>query len=136
MISVNVGGLVGPSRRRVFYHWLRTVVNAEIILLQETHCNTHTRALKWSEEWGGVDRAHRANTLDRLAWFSLSSSSSKGGSAILITKKFANTHTLTQVTTTDTHNGAWVHLHVIHKATNIPLTYSSTYPPLSQISGC
>ena len=44
-------------------------------------------------------------------------------------QKNSPTHTLTQVTTTDTHNGAWVHLHVIHKATNIPLTYSSTYLP-------
>ena len=124
-----MGGLVGPSRRRTFYHWLRTVVKADVALIQETHCNTLSRAQAWGVEWGGLDRGSRVNTCERVAWFSISSSPQQGGSAILISKKFLASHNITDCSTTHDHNGGWVHMSVIHKLTKIELKYSSLYLP-------
>ena len=118
-----------PTRRQVFFHWLRSVVKADVVLLQETHCNTVARAQRWSREWGGLDRASRRNECERVAWFSLSSSPHQGGSAILVSKKFLQSHNITAISTTQDHNGGWVHMTVLHKLTKIELQYSSIYLP-------
>ena len=55
-----------PTRRQVFFHWLRSVVKADVALLQETHCNTVARDQRWSREWGGLDRAARRNECERV----------------------------------------------------------------------
>ena len=121
--------MVDPSRRQVLFYWLRSVVKADVALLQETHCHTPERAKQWSEAWGGLDRAGRSNVCERVAWFSLSSSPFQGGSAILVSKKFLQSHTITAIDTTHDHNGAWVHMTVLHKLTKIELQYSSIYLP-------
>ena len=52
LLSLNVNGIIDSKKRNTIFHWLKEQ-NADIILLQETHCNSKLEEEAWSEEWGG-----------------------------------------------------------------------------------
>ena len=52
IISLNVKGIQNTVKRNTMFHWLREQ-KADLILLQETHCNTLEEKNSWSREWEG-----------------------------------------------------------------------------------
>jgi exodeoxyribonuclease III len=51
-ISVNVNGLRDKEKRLSIFHWLREQ-NADIYLLQETHCESDEDIESWTKDWEG-----------------------------------------------------------------------------------
>jgi exonuclease III len=52
IISNNVRGLQSYQKRRKLFHHFNTSPEADIIMLQETHC-TEKSENQWRAEWGG-----------------------------------------------------------------------------------
>lgn len=52
IISYNVNGLRDFKKRKKIYDHLKTIHQADILLLQETHCTQQDEAL-WRSQWGG-----------------------------------------------------------------------------------
>ena len=52
LISLNTRGLTEDQKRKSIYYWLRNK-EADIILLQETHCCSDRDEYVWSKEWSG-----------------------------------------------------------------------------------
>ena len=52
IISLNVNGIIEKAKRQAIFQWLRKK-NANVCLLQETHCENDEDVNKWSREWGG-----------------------------------------------------------------------------------
>jgi exodeoxyribonuclease III len=52
LLSLNVKGLRDDQKRSTLFHWL-THKNADLILLQETHCESDSDGKLWGKEWGG-----------------------------------------------------------------------------------
>ena len=52
IISLNVNGIRDKPKRQTIFHWLISQ-NAEIFMLQETHCESDEDILLWSKEWQG-----------------------------------------------------------------------------------
>ncbi len=71
-ISINVNGLHDNKKRRAIFNWLHKK-SYDIVLLQETHCDSDKYKL-WSREWSGVSY-----------WTKYSSK--EKGVAILLSKK-------------------------------------------------
>ena len=62
LISQNVRGLRGDCKRREVFYLMRQ--KAEIICLQETHCDNEVQKL-WEHEWGGTSVWSNANSRTR-----------------------------------------------------------------------
>ena len=73
IISLNVNGIRNSQKRNAIFSWLNDN-NADIVFLQETHCNSEQDKTQWSSEWGG-----------KCIWST--SSSSSCGVAILFKPK-------------------------------------------------
>ena len=129
LVSLNVGGMVGRQRRKSLFYWLKHTLQPDILLLQETHSTSNTQTHQWAKEWGGLNRASRGEATERAAWFSHSASPHTGGTAIFVSKKFLQQHTITNIHTTSTHNGFYTSITSIHKATKRTITHSSCYLP-------
>ena len=52
IISLNVNGIREKSKRQTLFYWLKKQ-NADIYLLQETHCENNDDISKWMKEWDG-----------------------------------------------------------------------------------
>ena len=52
IISLNVNGIQNTGKRNTIFNWLQNQ-NADLYLLQETHCNSKNDETKWALEWGG-----------------------------------------------------------------------------------
>ena len=70
MITFNCRGIQDPVKRRKVFYYLRTVIDSDIIFLQETHSSANDEIF-WKQHWG------------EKAWFSSKTSNSRGV-AILI----------------------------------------------------
>ena len=51
IISLNVNG-IRNQKKHDYFSWLKEN-NADIVFLQETHCNSAHNIKQWSAEWGG-----------------------------------------------------------------------------------
>ena len=111
------------------FEWFKNTLQADLYFIQETHATTLLQTEQWAAEWAGVNRARRSNPLERAAWFALSSSPHTGGTAILVSPKFLQQHTITHVNTLNKHNGFYTAITALHKATQRSITYSSIYLP-------
>ena len=52
ILSLNVNGLRNYKKRQTIFHWLKEQ-NADLYLLQETHCESTSDINNWKAEWGG-----------------------------------------------------------------------------------
>ena len=52
LISLNVNGIRDNNKRRTIFFWLKEQ-EADLYLLQETHCESQNDINNWSHEWGG-----------------------------------------------------------------------------------
>ena len=52
-ITYNVRGLKDNKKRRSIFSWLKSK-NADLIFLQETHCDTEKDKDTWTKEWGNT----------------------------------------------------------------------------------
>ena len=99
-----------PEQRRTLWHWLKSVVRADVVLLQETLCASQDAADRWIQEWCGLSPALHPLPLSKHAFFSISTTSRTGGTAILLSKTFAQQAQLQAVQYDELHNGAWTSL--------------------------
>ena len=53
LLSLNVNGLCNINKRNSIYNWLKEP-NADVIFLQETHCNNENDKIQWQKEWDGL----------------------------------------------------------------------------------
>ena len=65
LISLNIRGLNDDTKRNKVFCWLRQC-DADVILLQETHCGSEKDLWRWNRQWGGT------------SYWSTTSSQSKG----------------------------------------------------------
>ena len=85
IISLNVNGIRDHKKRTTVFYWLKQQ-KADICLLQETHCESQTDIVSWSNEWEGK------------TFWSIGTNYSKGV-AILIKEKLDITITNTEIDT-------------------------------------
>ena len=52
IISLNVNGIRNSKKRTAIFSWINDN-KADIVFLQETHCNSDQDKIQWSSEWGG-----------------------------------------------------------------------------------
>ena len=129
LVSLNVGGMVSRQRRKALFYWLKHTIRPDILLLQETHSTSDTQTHQWAKEWGGLNRASRGEATERAAWFSHSASPHTGGTAILVSKKYLQQHTITHLHTSKSHNGFYTSITSTHRATKRSITHASCYLP-------
>lgn len=64
LLSVNVNGLRNRNKRQNIFNWFNKQ-NADIILIQETHCENTQTEHEWISDWKGNSYWSHGTTLSK-----------------------------------------------------------------------